>query len=205
MRNVLMMIMVVALSSVTLAAVEDETKGKLKTPGEELSYVFGTDIGMSLKHLETEIDLPALFRGVEDSFNDRNLLLTPEKAARLKEDFLKKQREEQARKMKELGEKNRKEGEAFLAKNKKEKGVITTKSGLQYIVLEKGDGPKPKATDTVSVNYREIYCPGKTKCPLLKRGHLNKSTEASLLTFNGLRPCASKSTPCSILDALHWV
>ena len=50
-----------------------------------------------------------------------------------------------------------------------------------------------------------IILPGKTKCPLLKRGHLNKSTEASLLTFNGLRSCALKSTPCSILDGLRWV
>ncbi len=170
MRNVLMMIMVLALSSVTLATVEYEAKGELKTHGEELSYVFGTDIGMSLKHLETEIDLAALFRGVEDSLNDRDLLLTQEKAAKIKDEFFKKQREEQARKMKELGEKNRKEGEAFLAENKKRKGVITTESGLQYMVLEKGDGPKPKATDAVSVHYRGTLIDGTEFDSSHKRG-----------------------------------
>ncbi len=170
MRKILMVIMVLGLSSVTLATVEHEAKGELKTSCEELSYAFGTDIGMSLKHLETEIDLPAFFRGVEDSFNDRDLLLTQEKIAKLKEEFFKKQREEQTRKMKELGEKNRKEGEAFLAKNKKKKGVITTESGLQYMVLEKGDGPKPKATDTVSVNYRGTLIDGTEFDSSYKRG-----------------------------------
>ena len=72
--------------------------------------------------------------------------------------------------MKELGEKNRKEGEAFLAENKKKKGVITTESGLQYMVLEKGDGPKPKATDTVSVNYRGTLIDGTEFDSSYKRG-----------------------------------
>lgn len=170
MRKILMMIMVMSLSSMTLAAVKHEAKGELKTPGEELSYVFGTDIGMSLKRLETEIDLAAFFRGVEDSFNDRDLLVTQEKIARLKEELFKKQREEQTRKMKELGEKNRKEGEAFLAKNKKKKGVITTESGLQYMALEKGDGPKPKETDRVSVNYRGTLIDGTEFDSSYKRG-----------------------------------
>ena len=170
MRKVLMVLMVLGLSSATLATVEHEAKGELKTPSEELSYVFGTDIGMSLKRLEREIDLPAFFRGVEDSFNDKDLLITPEKAAKVKEEFIKEQREAQARKMKELGEKNSKEGEAFLAKNKKKKGVITTDSGLQYMVLNKGKGPKPTAADIVSVNYRGTLIDGTEFDSSYKRG-----------------------------------
>jgi len=53
-----------------------------------------------------------------------------------------------------LGEKNKKEGEAFLAENKKKEGVITLPSGLQYKVLTAGKGKKPTDTDTVTVQYR---------------------------------------------------
>ena len=49
--------------------------------------------------------------------------------------------------------KNRADGAAFLAKNRNEKGVLTTPSGLQYMVLREGSGPRPLASDTVRVNY----------------------------------------------------
>src|SRR5262249_17463275 len=57
-------------------------------------------------------------------------------------------------KQKEAGEKNKTEGEKFLAENKKKEGVKTTASGLQYKVVKEGSGAQPKATDTVTVNYR---------------------------------------------------
>ena len=50
-------------------------------------------------------------------------------------------------------EKNKAEGEAFLAKVKKAEGVKTTASGLAYKVLTEGTGPNPKATDQVTVHY----------------------------------------------------
>jgi FKBP-type peptidyl-prolyl cis-trans isomerase len=45
-------------------------------------------------------------------------------------------------------------GKAFLEENASKEGVVTTPSGLQYKVLRAGEGKKPKATDTVVVNYR---------------------------------------------------
>ena len=45
-------------------------------------------------------------------------------------------------------------GKAFLENNAKQPGVITTASGLQYLVLTEGAGQSPKDTDTVVVNYR---------------------------------------------------
>jgi FKBP-type peptidyl-prolyl cis-trans isomerase FkpA len=53
-----------------------------------------------------------------------------------------------------------KAGEAFLAANSKEPGVFTTESGLQYKVLKAGNGPKPAATDRVSVTYRGTLLDG---------------------------------------------
>lgn len=51
-------------------------------------------------------------------------------------------------------------GEQFLAKNKKQKGVVTTPSGLQYKVITSGTGKKPTATDRVTVNYRGTLLDG---------------------------------------------
>mgnify|MGYP001031285835 CR=1 FL=1 len=53
------------------------------------------------------------------------------------------------------------EGKKFLAENAKKEGVVTTSSGLQYIVLKEGTGKKPKATDTVLVHYRGTLLNGK--------------------------------------------
>jgi len=50
---------------------------------------------------------------------------------------------------------------AFLAANAKKPGVVTTASGLQYKVLQEGSGDSPKASDTVSVNYRGTTLDGK--------------------------------------------
>mgnify|MGYP001276604811 CR=1 FL=1 len=61
--------------------------------------------------------------------------------------------EEQGKQMEELAQKNLDAGEAFLAENAEREGVETTESGLQYEVLEQGDGEKPAATDTVQVHY----------------------------------------------------
>lgn len=49
---------------------------------------------------------------------------------------------------------NRKAGEKFLAENAKKEGVkLLPGSKVQYKVLKEGNGPKPKATDKVKVNY----------------------------------------------------
>lgn len=50
-------------------------------------------------------------------------------------------------------EKNKRDGAAFLSENGKKAGVATTHSGLQYQVLKEGNGLKPGAKDSVTVNY----------------------------------------------------
>jgi len=51
-------------------------------------------------------------------------------------------------------EQQKQQGIAFLAENAKKPGITTTASGLQYQVRQEGQGATPKATDTVTVNYR---------------------------------------------------
>jgi FKBP-type peptidyl-prolyl cis-trans isomerase FklB len=59
-----------------------------------------------------------------------------------------------------LAEKNKKDGEAFLAANKSKEGVVALPSGLQYKILTAGNGIKPAAEDTVVCNYRGTLIDG---------------------------------------------
>jgi len=73
-------------------------------------------------------------------------------------------------KQKDAGEKNKTEGAKFLEENKKKEGVKTTASGLEYKVLKEGNGAQPKATDTVTVNYRGTMINGTEFDSSYKRG-----------------------------------
>jgi FKBP-type peptidyl-prolyl cis-trans isomerase len=61
-----------------------------------------------------------------------------------------KQMEAQSQKASE----NKAAGEAFLAENKTQKGVITLDSGLQYKVITPGAGDSPDINDKVKCHYR---------------------------------------------------
>jgi FKBP-type peptidyl-prolyl cis-trans isomerase len=72
------------------------------------------------------------------------------------------QQREQARMqaMQAMAEKNKRDGAAFLAENKTKPGVQVTPSGLQYRVIQKGEGPAPTANDTVQCHYRGTFLNG---------------------------------------------
>ena len=63
-----------------------------------------------------------------------------------------------------------KAGADFLAENGKRKGVTTTKSGLQYEILKKGNGPIPAATDNVETHYHGTLLDGTVFDSSVERG-----------------------------------
>jgi len=79
-----------------------------------------------------------------------------ESMAVFQDEIMKKHEDE----LKKAAAQNKKEGEAFLAENKKKEGVVTLASGLQYKVIKEGDGKSPKETDTVTVNYQGTFIDG---------------------------------------------
>jgi FKBP-type peptidyl-prolyl cis-trans isomerase FklB len=64
----------------------------------------------------------------------------------------------------------KKQGQAFLAENKTKPGVVTTASGLQYIVLKEGTGPKPTANDKVKCDYEGKLIDGTVFDSSIKQG-----------------------------------
>jgi len=127
-----------------------EEKVVLKSQKEKMSYIIGMDIGNNLKKQSIDIDPNILGKGVKDALSGSQPLLTEQE---IREATMAFQKEMMA-KQEEVAKKNKKEGEAFLAENKKKEGVKTLPSGLQYKVIKAGTGKKPKVTDTVTTNYR---------------------------------------------------
>ncbi|MBU0479670.1 MAG: FKBP-type peptidyl-prolyl cis-trans isomerase [Proteobacteria bacterium] len=140
---------------------KSEKNIELKSFDDKVSYVLGLDIGTSLRETGTKIDLATFYRGIEDSLNEKKILMEEADIESTKRDFSKKIQQEYEAKMKGLADKNLEEGKAFFAANKDKEGVVVTESGLQYKVLVKGDGATPKATDQVKVHYRGKLLNGK--------------------------------------------
>lgn len=90
---------------------------------------------------------------MKDSLSGAKLLMTEEEIREVMTAVQKEVAAKHEARMKELGEKNQKEGEAYLAENKKKEGVVSLPSGLQYKVLKAGTGKMPTETDTVTVHY----------------------------------------------------
>ena len=132
----------------------------LKTQKDKVSYSIGMDIGMTLKNQSIEVDPAILSRGIKDSMTGQKPLMTEQEIRDTIAAFQKEMMAKQQELAKQMGEKNKKEGEAFLAENKKKEGVKTLASGLQYKVIKAGTGKKPKATDTVTTNYRGTLVDG---------------------------------------------
>jgi len=142
----------------------------LDSESAKFSYAIGLDVGKSLKRINTKLDLVAFDAAVASAINGEKPILSPKEIAAVKQSVLKAQREKLSAKQKKLGLKNKAEGEKFLAENAKKEGVKTTASGLQYQVIKLGDGPKPKVTDKVKVNYKGTLIDGTVFDSSYKRG-----------------------------------
>jgi FKBP-type peptidyl-prolyl cis-trans isomerase FklB len=132
----------------------------LKTEKDKQSYAIGMDIGKNLKKQQVDLNPDMVSRGIKDSLSEGKTLMTEQEYFDVLTTFKKEMTQKQIAQKKELSEKNKKEGEAFLAENREKEGIVTTQSGLQYEVLEKGTGKTPQATDTVTVNYRGTLIDG---------------------------------------------
>jgi FKBP-type peptidyl-prolyl cis-trans isomerase FklB len=135
-------------------------KSDLETVQDLYSYTVGYEVGRNLQEQETQFNLEALFQGIEDVLLENQPLLDQTERQQAMAALQEQLRERFADERAVTGENNKAEGEAFLAENKTREGVVTLPSGLQYLVLREGNGPKPEATDRVSVHYIGSFLDG---------------------------------------------
>ncbi len=150
------------LAVTTLAACQPGGTASLETDDEIASYGFGLDIGRSLEPTLSHLDRDALVRGIDDVLDGREPAVTLDSLAEVTQRVGTLIREEQGAEFEATTERNRVEGEAYLASNAEKDGVIVTASGLQYEVLREGEpgGTPPSPADQVSIHYRGTLIDG---------------------------------------------
>ena len=112
---------------------------------EKIGYALGAGIGRNAKNLDIDIDPDMLVRGYRDAMRGQ-IVMSDQDIKSALDNYDKEV-------MTKLGQKNKREGEAFLKENGQRKVVHTLSGGLQYWILKEGTGRVPKATDIVTIHY----------------------------------------------------
>lgn len=119
---------------------------------DSVSYLIGQSIAKNVLRQMSEANKEMVMQGLGDGLYQNKALCADPGNTILNTYFQEKNRilAEKAEKENQL---TKLAGEKFLEENKKNKDVLVTESGLQYIILSKGTGPKPNATSKVKVHY----------------------------------------------------
>ena len=141
------------LTAPNLPVLADEP---LDTELKRFSYMVGLDVAASIQKIGAEIDLDVFMQALDDTLAGREPKLSEADIQQIKQAFIEKRQQAGQTQAQE----NLAQGQTFLEQNKSQKGVKITDSGLQYLVVNEGDGPKPTASDTVTVNYRGTLIDG---------------------------------------------
>jgi len=152
------------------AALPVQAATTLKSDQDKVSYMIGYQIGSNFKRDGLQVDLNMLSNGLKEALAGEKSPLTAEESQKLMATLQKDLQTKAEGKRKAEGEKNAAEGKAFLAENAKKPGFKTLPSGLQYKVITEGKGDAPKATDTVSTNYKGTLINGTEFDSSYKRG-----------------------------------
>lgn len=157
-------------SAATKAEEAVEAPGGLATDKERLSYSIGMNIGNGLARESLDVDVDLIAQAIKDIMAGNDTKLTDEQARQTIMDWQKKRRADRQKELEAAAAKNKEEGQKWLAENAKKEGVKTTESGLQYRIVEPGEGESPASTDRVTVHYRGRLLDGTEFDSSYKRG-----------------------------------
>ena len=131
---------------------------------DKFSYAIGLGIGQNLLSMGAQgINVNDFAQAISDVLNRKETAISHNEAREIVNKYF----EELEAKM---NAENIEKGKAFLAENAKKEGIITLPSGLQYQVLQEGNGKKPSATDRVKCHYEGTLIDGTLFDSSIKRG-----------------------------------
>ena len=151
----------------------------LETELDSVSYAVGLSMSGQLKSNFSEVNKSILAQGIRNGLDSTNLLIDAKDMQEVLSSYFKKKQQAQMEEQQAAASKaaeanfgeNKKAGEDFLEANKSKKGVKTTESGIQYIVLKEGSGEKPAGPMTkVKVHYHGTNLEGKVFDSSVDRG-----------------------------------
>lgn len=152
-----LLIFTLGVSMLTLASCDKKGNKNvsLKNDIDSVSYSLGANFGSNLErsgliNLNEDIFLAAMYSAIAKD----SLKIDPRQGNSIINNYIRKIQEN-------IGKENQAKGDKFLSENKTKEGVTTTESGLQYRIINEGEGEKPLATDKVKVHYRGTTIDGK--------------------------------------------
>jgi FKBP-type peptidyl-prolyl cis-trans isomerase len=154
--------LLLTLTTACSAGASDEAAAgeEAAATNDTTSYAIGWQTGQSFVQQSVDVDQESFIQGMRDAIAGKESKFTEEEMIaamqKLQQDMMARQ---QAKAQEQAGV-NQAAGAEFLATNGARPEVTTLPSGLQYEVITTGDGAKPKATDTVTVNYRGTLIDG---------------------------------------------
>ncbi len=148
MRFVLALIIQIALMTGPVMA-QDVTSEKGK-----LSYAIGWDIGEDIKRRGAEFDVETIIAAVRDSAAGKDPQVPAEEMVTMLTELQTKVRKERAEAFQKLSDENQIKSEEFLAANISKTGIVVLPSGIQYRIIEEGEGARPNMSSAVKVHYR---------------------------------------------------
>ena len=120
----------------------------------KLSYAIGYEIGRDFIEKNMQVDLNTVIRAIQDGYAKRNPTV-PEAEMRQTLGMMREKMIGEAKvKYEAIARENKGKSDRFLAENKSKKGIVALPSGIQYRVIEEGNGRRATATSEVTVHYR---------------------------------------------------
>jgi FKBP-type peptidyl-prolyl cis-trans isomerase FklB len=126
----------------------------LTTAKGKLSYSVGWDIGEDIQRRGAEFDVDTIIAAIRDSAAAKDPQVPPEEMVALLTELQQKVRLEQAEAFQKLADENQKSSAEFMATNLTKNGIVGLPSGIQYRIIEEGDGARPGMDSKVKVHYR---------------------------------------------------
>jgi len=139
----------ILVASAPMALAQD-----LETDAGKLGYAIGYQFGEETRQWDVDIDIEAIIAAIRDASTEQDPRVPVEEMQQVLTAFNERMRQQRMEQFQLLAEENQAKAEEFLAENADKNGIVTLPSGVQYRVIEEGDGARPSPTDTVTVHYR---------------------------------------------------
>jgi FKBP-type peptidyl-prolyl cis-trans isomerase len=156
MKHFLQTMVLFFIAIALLSACNSEPRGSadLSSQADSVSYSIGYLQGMGLAQEGIDdLSMNNYLAGLQKALDQEEAEIDQMAMQMVIQQYLSDKQAQQAVRQAEDAERNRAEGEEFLAENAQRDDVETTDSGLQYRVIEEGDGERPTADDVVEVHY----------------------------------------------------
>jgi len=132
----------------------NDEPAKLETLDQKVNYIVAYNFVENIEQAGMPLEPEAFAQAIKDKHQGLPSRLSEEEMNSVMAEFQEQQMAEQQAETEKQAEANKAEAEAFFAENAKKEGVQTTDSGLQYKIIEQGDGDSPAQDERVTVHYR---------------------------------------------------